>query len=165
MYTPAIGISWQIWRRVRHGAVFLAFYLPLTTIIVRLITSPGLRQQMAGLFTMPVIWLGCAALSIFCFGHEDQDTRESRFPKHTMVLPATNYTLVLWPMLLAALTVGGLWIVSALLILRPAGVPTPLWVPAAALAALLVWIQAAAIWPFGLRFVRLATLLPIGMAF
>ena len=69
-------------------------------------------------------------------------------------LPVRTGALAGWPMAYGAMAFVGLWLVTAGLIFRPAGLDVPLWWPALLAAAVLAWVQALVWWPFGLPWVR-----------
>ena len=88
MHSPALGICWQFWRRIRLGAFAVAGYF-LLTILVQLFAPMGAeRQDDAGMMAIPLIWVAAAALSIFTYGHSEIDSRDSRFPSSLLYLMA-----------------------------------------------------------------------------
>ncbi len=87
-------------------------------------------------------------LNVFVYGSVDFAKRSSAFPAHMLVLPATTRQLVGWPMLFCAVFFAGMWILSAGLLLLPAGFHPPIIWPATTIAATAVWIQAISWSPF-----------------
>jgi hypothetical protein len=99
-------------------------------------------------------WIGAFALA-------SADGKQFSFPSHMFVLPVRTRTLVVWPMLYGCAALTCLWWFIACLILRPGGIPAPLWWPAAMLAALLTMLQALSWTPFTQNWLRLVLAGPV----
>jgi hypothetical protein len=91
---------------------------------------------------------------VFAHGSEVRlETPDSGFPARFFVLPVRTSVLVGWPMLGGSLTAMLAWVVWDLLVLRPAGINTPLWWTMM-LGAVVVTTQALVWIPFGLPWIR-----------
>src|SRR5207244_3636529 len=99
-------------------------------------------------------------LAVFSFGLDgDFAGRPSIYPRRLFTLPVTTSSLAGWPMLYGAVAVAGLWLATALLALWPSGLHVPLIWPALLAVAFLAWIQALTWMPYGLRGMRVITLM------
>jgi hypothetical protein len=97
-------------------------------------------------------------MQVFTLGAADVAVRASGFPKHMFVLPVATRSLVGWPILCAAAIHGGLWLVVATLVLRPAGYAAPVLWPATIIAAGTAWVQALGWTPFPTPYARIPAL-------
>src|SRR5262249_11679575 len=107
------------------------------------------------LLVMAMAWL----LNALIFSPADLGAKGSVFPTHMLVLPLRTGALVGGPMLYAVALITSLWLLLALLVLVPAGLPTRLALPAAILTSVALWTQAIAFSPFPSPFARVPALL------
>ena len=145
MTSPALGIAYSLWLRLRWTLIGLLTYLALLAVAVQFSSTA------APYFMMSLLALAFAIahlLNVFTFGPADLGVRALRLPGHMFVLPLTTRSLVGWPMLFGSATHSGLWILVAMLILIPGGLPAPIVWPAALLAACTAWVQAIGWSPF-----------------
>jgi len=159
MNSPAQAILWQIYWRARWGfAAAAAFFLLSATLIHLLpkhwtiqlednqVPAVGWFLGMTGFFVNFVL------MAAFSMG--GTDVRNLTFASHILVLPVRTRTLVFWPMFSGCATVAAIWLFNASLVFRVAGIAAPLWLPAAALAALSAAFQALTWTPFVQRWLH-----------
>ena len=164
--TPALAIAWEFRRRYRWGLIAIGGYLVALGIIKLLVLAPGppvdLERSMSMWFLVlaPLTATFMFFLAVFSFGLEgDFAARQSMFPARLFTLPVTTAALAGWPMLYGAVAVAGLWLATALLALWPSGLHVPLIWPALLAVAFLAWIQALTWMPYGLRGLRVITVM------
>jgi hypothetical protein len=93
-------------------------------------------------------------LNAFVYGSADIGAKASSFPSHMLVLPATTGQLVGWPMLYGCGFYAIVWMLSAGLLLLPAGFHPPMIWPATMMAAVVAWMQAISWSPFPTPYAR-----------
>lgn len=169
MRSPALAITWQLWWQHRWGLTATGAYVVLVVLLVQTgvaevsSTRFGTAADVANfsLFLgavsmLPLLVALPFLLGFFSHGFEaDLTAPGSCYPARMFTLPVPTRTLVLWPMLSGAVTLGLGWVAVALWILWPCGLPVPLGWPAFLATAFLTWEQAILWWPFGLRSHRL----------
>ena len=97
---------------------------------------------------------------VFSFTDLGERGRASSFPAWMFTLPARTSTLILWPMLSGAVVFAAIWIAATRFLFWPAELDVPMWWPALALAATVMWLQALDWSPLGLW---LKALLAVGV--
>lgn len=161
--SPALALSWQLWRRGAGPAVGLALYGSLLALLAHLPGAAAWRPALIAA-TMP-LGLGLLFfLATFTFPEADLQARQSGYPAWMLVLPARTGSLAFWPMFHGTVAAALAWLLPIHGILAPLGVPAESW-PAALVAALLAGLQALVWTPFGLPYPRtvLALLLGAGL--
>jgi hypothetical protein len=163
MKTPALAIGWTIWRRHRWGlsaAAVCVVVVVLACSVGRAVLGPGEALQLCGEAAVPLAVCALYLVAVFAYGFDsDLATAGTAFPSRMFTLPVRTAALAGWPMAYGAAAVGSLWLITASLIFRPAGLDVPLWWPALLAAAQLAWMQALAWWPFGLAWLRIVVAL------
>jgi hypothetical protein len=159
--TPALAIGWAIWSQHRRGLAGCA-----VAFLVMAATYPFLfsfTRSPAAVFFSTVPLAGAFAFVLNSLLVVDESgSLSSRSPKHRFVFPARTHTLVFWPMLYAWIVAGSMWLVTGL-IYTSSGFPTPLLLPALAIATLMVWVQALSWLPLPYSWIRdLVTLVVLG---
>jgi hypothetical protein len=158
MMTPALAIGWTIWRRHRWGLVAASGCVAVTVIvsaIIRAVLDPVEAMQACAMVIIPLVAVAMYFAGVFAYGFDiDVAANGTAFPGRMFTLPVRTGALAGWPMAFGGAAVGLLWVVTAGLILRPAGLDAPVWWPALVAAAQLTWVQAVMWWPFGLAFLR-----------
>jgi hypothetical protein len=158
MKTPALAIGWTIWRRHRWGLAAVAASVAITvgaSAVARTCLEPGKALQMTAIALTPLFACALYLAAVFSHGFEsDLVTAGTAFPARMFTLPVRTIALAGWPMAYGATALALLWLITAGLIFRPAGLDVPLWWPALMLAAVLAWMQALVWWPFGLPWAR-----------
>ncbi len=169
MYGPAQSILWQLWRRNRLGLIIVAAYLVVAVILARLlpaeISYPAIDAEPMPLpvvLAFPCIYLGIYLASVFVSA--TPDVKDSGFPRHWFILPATTLSLTLWPMVYGAITVACVWWIVVLGLLWPSGMAPALWWPAASAAAAMAMIQLIAWAPLASPWLRIVLAIPIFLA-
>src|ERR1044072_3936035 len=116
--SPAVGISYMLWLRLRWWIAGLIAY---TVVLLAMIhASPWpLEVSLLGIFGVAAIQ--APMLTSLSLGPVDLGARGSGFPRDMLVLPLRTTTLVGWPMFYGVLTNASLWIISAALIFKPVG--------------------------------------------
>jgi len=159
MKTPALAIGWTIWRRHRGGLTATAFCVLFAVVacaVSRATLGRGEALEACGGIAVPLVVCALYLAAVFAYGFDcDLATAGTAFPSRMFTLPVRTAALAGWPIAFGALAVGALWLVTATLILMPAGLDVPLWSPALLAAAQLAWMQALAWWPFGLAWLRI----------
>jgi hypothetical protein len=163
MKTPALAIGWTIWCRHRGGLSATAICVVLVVVacaVSRATLGPGEALQACGEAAVPLAVCALYLVAVFAYGFDsDLATAGTAFPSRMFTLPVRTAALAGWPMAYGAAAVGSLWLITASLIFRPAGLDVPLWWPALLAAAQLAWMQALAWWPFGLAWLRIVVAL------
>lgn len=156
MTSPALGIAYFLWLRLRLLFVAAFVLVPVFAVAIRLFpeTAPYCQFACVILFFLALVPL----LHTCTFGPADLAARTSGFPAYMFVLPMSNRSLVGWPMLFAAVIFGSMWSVVAILVFIPTDIPLPVSWPAAMLVAMCVWIQAVGWSPFPSPFIRVPML-------
>ncbi|MDB5291251.1 MAG: hypothetical protein JWL69_2492 [Phycisphaerales bacterium] len=164
MNSPAVGIGFYFWLRFRWivGGM-LAYLLALAVVarIPRVHASPDFALAIVGLLTLPLAIPFVYLVHAFTYGPTDLAARTSGFPRHMLSLPASARALAGWPMLIASVTIGAIWALTAGLVLNACGVGLPVLWPAFLAGAVIAWIQAIAWAPFPFPIGRAVVLVPI----
>jgi len=171
MLPPSLAIGWMLWRRHSLGLRLVLGYLCAAGIVAAVLPMERLEpwgiQAVFGVDITLMILLALYLLSVFAMGDGDLAGRESCFPASLFTLPVRTGALAGWPLAYAAAAVSLVWLAMAGFILRPWGLPVPLWWPAMLIAAAVACVQALLWLPFGLPWLRVlvaSVLLPVGVS-
>ena len=159
MTSPALGMGYALWLRMRWmvaGAVGT-----LLVFTVAALTMSSAREFLLVAYMNVMVFELAMVLNAFVFGTVDFGSKASSFPSHMLVLPATTRQLVGWPMLFCCVFFAGTWLLSAGLLLLPAGFHPPMIWPAATAAAAVAWIQAISWSPFPTPFARVPAMVVV----
>ncbi len=156
MTSPALGIAYSFWLRLRWMFAAVFILLPIFAVTVQLFPAAAPYCQVGSIILMFSVMV--PMLNACTFGPADLGARASGYPTHMFVLPLSNRSLVAWPMLYGAIIFGSLWTLVAVLVFIPSGLPLPVTWPAAMLAAICVWVQAVGWSPFPSPFIRVPAL-------
>jgi hypothetical protein len=159
MTSPALGMGYALWLRTRWmvaGAIST-----LLVFSVAALTMSWAREFLFAAYMNAMVFELAMVLNAFVFGTVDFGSKGSSFPSHMLVLPATTRQLVGWPMLFCCVFFALVWILSAGLLLFPAGFHPPMIWPAATLAAAVAWIQAISWSPFPTPFARVPAMVVV----
>lgn len=152
--SPALAIGWQLWRRHRLVAVaWIATLLALAAAAPVLLAIVPLESAILGSI-LPVIGLFGFFMNALLFTDETGNLA-SGYPRRMFALPVATRTLVTWPMLYGTVVVAVLWAAVAVLVYRPAGLGTPVLLPALGLAATMAWLQALSWAPLSPAWLRI----------
>jgi hypothetical protein len=158
MKTPALAIAWTIWRRHRWGLTATVACLAVAvgaSALARAFLDSGNALETCAMLVGPLAVCALYLVAVFAFGFDsDLAAAGTAFPSRMFTLPVQTDALAGWPMAYGAAAVALLWLTTAGLIFRPAGLDVPLWWPALLAAAELAWLQALVWWPFGLAWLR-----------
>lgn len=158
MKPPALAIGWTIWQRHRWGLTATAGSVAAAVVasaVARAMLDSGDALQACGIAATPLAVCALYLAAVFAHGFDtDLATAGTAYPARMFTLPVRTVALVGWPMAYGTATFAVLWLITAGLIFRPAGLDVPLWWPALLWAAELAWIQALVWWPFGLAWLR-----------
>jgi len=143
MNSPALIMAWQIWSRHRLGIRISAVCLLLMVIAFPPILRTFDSRAVFVLSMIPAALVSVYVTNLLLFTDE-VGSLTSGYPRRMFTLPVTTRTLVLWPMLLALLTVLSLWLVISVLVYQRAGYRPPLILPALAIAVTMAWSQTVA---------------------
>lgn len=149
--------GWEFGRRHRWGFGVITAYIAALAGFRLITDAAGHIDDLRFAFTVivPLTSAALYLLAVFSFGlRGDLAARESLFPARLLILPVATRELVDWPMFYGMTALVALWLVTALLALRPAGVHVPIVWPAVFAAVFLAWEQALVWMPYGLRNVR-----------
>jgi hypothetical protein len=156
MRVPGLALAWELWARHRRGlTVVAAGWLAVAATSQALAAAGRGTPHLVEAASLPAVGALIYLLAVFSYSFSTRlEARDSGFPARAFTLPVRTWALVGWPMLVGAVTVTGLWVASALWVLRPCGLEARLWWPALYLAAFLAWLQAVAWTPFPLSWLR-----------
>jgi hypothetical protein len=98
----------------------------------------------------PLMIIVMTNIAVFCFIETSIKKTSTGFPPHTFLLPIRTETLVAIPMLLGAVAIPGVYLVWALLVYHPVGIPLALGWPVLILAAAMTSFQTV-VWTMGSR--------------
>lgn len=159
MRSPARAILWQIYWRARWGFAAAAAFLCLASVLVHWLPMHWNIQFNDEQVPAPAWFCGmCGLFANFilmaAFSMSGADARNLTFASHMLVLPVRTRTLVFWPMFSGCTTVALVWLFNASLVFRAGGIAAQLWMPAAALAAVLAAFQALSWTPFAQRWLH-----------
>jgi hypothetical protein len=154
MWSPAIAIAWQLWNRHRLGlsisvvclVLMIGVYPPLLRAL------PTVHSLVISLIPPALVFVYVANLLVFA---DELGSLSSGYPRRMFTLPVTTGTLVGWPMLIATVTLGSLWLVVGSLIYYPSGYRPPLLLPMLAIAVAIAWCQVVAWSPIKSYMVRI----------
>ena len=165
-YSPAWGLSWQIWRRHRWGFWADIACLAALALAARLLPESWRIPEVGKHLGVAASAVYIHLLAVFTYGVEVDLTapRQSGFPAQMFTLPLATRTLVAWPVGLGIAATTIVWLTVAFLILRPCGIEAPLALPPAVAAAMLLAIQAVSWAPFEFGWARIVVMLPVALA-
>ncbi|HEY2882991.1 MAG TPA: hypothetical protein VGJ15_11170 [Pirellulales bacterium] len=146
MTSPAQSVAYSFWLKARW-----MFALVFGTMLIFAVASLAMvwaREFILAAYLNVMVFELVFMLNVFVYGTADFGSKTSAFPKHMLVLPATTWQLVGWPMLFCSVYFAGMWVLSAGLLLLPAGFHPPMIWPATTMAAVVAWIQAISWSPF-----------------
>ena len=143
MNSPALVMAWQIWTRHRLGIRISAVCLLLMVIAFPPILRNFDSKAVFVLTMIPAALVSVYVANLLLFTDE-VGSLTSGYPRRMFTLPVTTRTLVLWPMLIALLTVLSLWLVISVLVYQRGGYRPPLILPALAIAVIMAWSQTVA---------------------
>jgi hypothetical protein len=153
MNSPAGGLGYYLWLRIRWGAAGTLAYLICLGIAAHVVPKFGEPD--------PIILALCALtasithlLQVFTLGPADFGVKTSGFPTYMFALPVKTRTLSGWPIVYAAASFAMLWVLIVFVVLVPAGYSPPILWPAAIGATAVGWIQAVSWSPFPTPFAR-----------
>jgi hypothetical protein len=158
MYTPALTLAAEFWRRHRLGLAGVAALIAAFAVTCAL--SP-LSAKLASIHSMWFVMGLAYVIGVFAYGFDGKlESPESGFPKRLFVLPVRTPVLVAGPMIQGILLAVLLWLAWDRLVLRPSGVQLPFWW--AALLAAIVAASQALVWlPFGVPFLRILVIVAV----
>jgi hypothetical protein len=119
MHSPAMGVGYFFWRRMRWPLAGVLGNIALLAIVSRLFLHAEYQPAVVFCTMMPLILACIHLLGIFTYGPTDFGASSSGFPRYMMVQPMRARSLVGWPMLYGALTVSVLWVLTFHAILLP----------------------------------------------
>jgi poly(3-hydroxybutyrate) depolymerase len=162
MRSAAAAFAWEFRQRLRWGLIALGVYLVVLAAVQFVILGPRSPihplRELTFAFTVlvPLAFAFLYFLAVFSYGLAgDLTARHSLYPTRMFTLPVSSSALAGWPMLYGTITIAGLWVVAALVALRPSGVPAPLIWPALFAASFVAWLQVLAWMPYGLPGLRM----------
>jgi hypothetical protein len=102
---------------------------------------PAMHVVVLSIIPPTLIFVYVANLLMFT---DEVGSLSAGYPRRMFTLPVTTRTLVLWPMVIATVSVVTLWLAIALLLYYPGGYHPPLDLPALAIAVAITWNQVVA---------------------
>jgi hypothetical protein len=151
--SPAVGIAYMLWLRLRWGAAATVMYLFALSVAAQFLPADPMIMALT-LLTAAIAHL----LHVFTLGPADFGVKSSGYPANMFVLPLRTRTLTGWPILYGAATFAMLWVLVVYLVLKPIGFSPPVLWPAAIAAASAAWVQAIGWAPFPTPFARVPVL-------
>jgi hypothetical protein len=155
MRGSAAGVSYSLWLRLRWVLGGILIYIAALAITVHLVSSALI---IASVGVLALSSVAAHVVTVLTLGPSDIAARGSGFPRIMLVLPMRTSALVGWPMLFGVIGVALMWVLVVVLVLRPAGLMTPIIWPAALSAAAMAWVQAMGWTPFPSPFARVPAL-------
>ena len=159
MRTAAQALAWEFWSTNRRGWLLLVAAIPAFGVLYRLVAYSGRQSEDMKFFGILPMVLSLILAGAFC-NFTDQVRREgvAGFPRHLFILPVSTFHLVTCAILCGVVSVVGIYIAWATLVLRPLDVV--LWVrwPATLLAACVVFFQTIVWCLSGFRIARIVSL-------
>jgi hypothetical protein len=156
----AIAFGRVIWWRNRWGFVVSAAIMLVLAVLYPFLFATTREAPIVLLSVVPLLGVFgfvCRAVLLV----EEEGNLTSVYPRSMLVLPVKTSTLVLWPMIFAALAGALLWFAAAGLLYRPSGFAPPLLLPALGMAATMAWMSALSWLPIANPWVR--TTVAIGL--
>ena len=153
MTSPAVGIAYMLWLRLRWGAAATVIYLFALSVAAQFLPADPMIMALT-LLTAAIAHL----LHVFTLGPADFGVKSSGYPANMFVLPLRTRTLTGWPIVYGAATFAMLWVLVVTLVLKPIGFSPPVLWPAAIAAASAAWVQAIGWAPFPTPFARVPVL-------
>ncbi len=153
MTSPALGIGYSLWLKTRWMTA-----MALVTLLIFAVASSAMtwaQEFILPAYLMVMVFELAVVSNAFVYGTADFGSQASSFPVHMMVLSASTWQLVGWPMIYCGIFYAIVWMVSAALLLFPVGFHPPLIWPATTAAAVVVWIQAVSWSPFPTPFAHI----------
>jgi hypothetical protein len=159
--SPALGLSYYIWRRTRWLVIAAAIYLLILAAAVRLIPTIASPLVCVPLLA-PLAAIVIGLLGTLTLEQVNFDAAASIYPTHLLIRPATTRSLVLWPMLYAVAIAGGAVLLIDRLLLahlslpdldlgpRPINIVLPLIA-----ASFISWLQVISWFPIPFPFGRI----------
>jgi len=158
--SPAAAVAWQFHRRHRWGLIALGAYV-VALAAIKFAVLGGQRfafrndESFAFSVIVPTTATFIYFLAVFTFGLDgDIAARESIYPQRLFTLPLSSDALAGLPMLYGCVAVAGLWFVTRVFAVWPAGARVPAIWPALLAASLLAWTQALTWMSYPLRGLR-----------
>ena len=153
MQSPALAIALSIWARNRKGYLLCAAGLAAMTVVYPVLFAYSRSAVTLMASTIPLVGIFSYLLNSAIFAQEP-GSLSSSYPRHMLVLPVKNLTLVFWPMLYGALIAVVPWLFTATVIYRSSGLAIPVIMPALMLVVVVPWFQALAWAPLSQRWLR-----------
>jgi hypothetical protein len=141
---------WEIWRKNRVELSVSLLAIPVTAVLLRWFFPEPPPWQVAIGAAYPLLIIVMMTISFFCYIEASIKKTTTGFPPHTFLLPIRTETLVAIPMGLGMVAVPGVYIVWALVVYHPVGIPLALGWPTLILAAAMTTFQTV-VWTIGAR--------------
>jgi hypothetical protein len=151
--SPAFAIAYSIWARNRTGYVLCAAGLAATALCYPALFAYSRSLGTLIASTIPLVGIFSYLLNSAIFAQEPGNLSSS-YPRHMLVLPVRNRTLVFWPVLYGSVLAVVPWVFTATVVYRSSGLAIPIIMPALILIVVVAWFQAIAWIPFAVRWLR-----------
>jgi hypothetical protein len=152
-YSIPLAFARQIWTRHRSRFFSSLAILAVAAIVYPIVFRISRADIVVILSAIPFFPVFLTTLVAFAMV-DDPYNGTPGYPRRMYALPVPTRTLVVWPVVFGLGAIELLWLATAFLVYRPAGIDVPLLWPAVALAAALVCVQALAWAPFASPWVR-----------
>jgi hypothetical protein len=154
MHSPAIGVGYFFWRRLRWPLAGMLAYALLLAVLAHVFAHAEFLPAIQMIGAIPIVFATVHFLGVFTYGPSDFGASPSGFPRYMLVQPARAASLVGWPMLYGTVTVGLLWALIFCAMLGPSELSGPAAPYGAFFVAALAWFQVAAWCSFPVPIIR-----------
>lgn len=144
MHSPAIGVGYFLWRRLRWALAALLANLALLAVVYRVFATAEYRPFLVICTLLPLVIGSIHLLGVFTYGPTDFGASNTGFPRYMLVQPMSARSMVGWPMLYGALTVAFLCLLTVRAAPFPPEAKVPIGIFAGFFIASLAWFQVSA---------------------
>lgn len=141
---------------VRHqiGLIVTVAFLVISSLFLVAVKQPYVPEVVSALIFLGYFVSGFYLLAVFLHSDSDVATPGSTYPSHYFTLPVRTADLVLWPVLIGLIVVGGTALLVGLAV-RGAGYNYDYLTVALVMATTLTAMQAVFWFPFGIAYSKL----------
>jgi hypothetical protein len=161
IHSPAIGVGYFFWRRLRWPLVGLLANIALLAIVARVFAHAEYFLPVVFCTLIPLIFGSVHLLSVFTYGPTDFGSSTSAFPHYMLVQPARARSLVGWPMFYAAVTATFLSVLGYVAVMHGISGNISAALFLGFFVATLAWFQVTAWIPFPFPILRALVLVLI----
>ncbi|HTL27875.1 MAG TPA: hypothetical protein VL282_01580 [Tepidisphaeraceae bacterium] len=143
IHLPAMGVAYFFWRRLRLALAALLANIALLAVVSRAFADKEYLPILTLCTLLPLVIGSIHMLSVFTYGPTDFGAATTGFPRYMLVHPMRACSMVGWPMLYGALTIGLLCLLVFGAVAFPAEIKTA-GIFVGFFIACLAWFQVSA---------------------